>query len=61
MKNKDTIKEILKLADELLSLSRCGFEDFNTTEYLIFFGLVRDCAFKIKKFAESNLSEEKTK
>ncbi len=55
---EDILKEILKIADRLLFLSKCGFEKDCKEEFLVFLGLVRDCAFKIKKFSENSLREE---
>jgi hypothetical protein len=46
---KEYLKEVLSLVDRMIELSNKGIREVGNTKYLVLCGMIRDCAFKIKK------------
>lgn len=58
LKNK-YISKAIELTDKLLDVSEMGTKEVGDDFSMIFFGTIRDCAFKIKKLADELLKKEK--
>ncbi len=56
LKNK-YISKAVELADKLLDVSEMGTKEVGDDSSMIFFGTIRDCAFKIKKLANELLEK----
>ncbi len=56
LKNK-YISKAVELADKLLDVSAMGTKEVCDDSSMIFFGTIRDCAFKIKKLANELLEK----
>lgn len=49
----ENIKKTLKIVDEMIELSNAGDIDREDGGCGILYGIVRDCAYKIRKIAEA--------
>ena len=58
LKNK-YISKAVELADKLLDVSVSGTREAGDDSSMIFFGTIRDYAFKIKKLADELLKKER--
>jgi len=57
MKNK-YVFEAIKLANKLLDISTYGIKEAKDDPSMIFFGIIKDYAFKIKKLANKILKDK---
>jgi hypothetical protein len=47
------VRLVLDLSDQLFAVSENGYRNFDDNGHLMFFGIVRDCAFRLRDAAEA--------
>ncbi len=52
---REYLLEVLRLADKMMEISRRGTRFASDNGCLILYGVIRDCAFKIRKIAQEEL------
>ena len=58
---REYLLQALKLVEEMMELSKRGTRFASDNGCLILYGVIRDCAFKIKKIAEEELNHHREK
>ncbi len=53
-KKNNYLEEVENLIEMMISLSNKGMKEIKSDDFLVLCGIIRDCAFKIKKTLKKN-------